>query len=169
MNRGQTYPLVQFTPQGLLCPLQVGCFHSTQKGRDFASPTTGGSVYWAGETQTRFQIHSLENLCHLFSPFHNMQNVDMEKYPDSPVGFLAYLAIGIAHVSASLISYPGETPSMTATSPAVPVFLRLGAGEVRPQQFLSSSLRGMAFAGLEPFLLDPEWSQSGSRGTCYVG
>ena len=61
VNRGQTYPLVQFTPQGLLCPLQVGCFHSTQKGRDFASPTTGGSVYWAGETQTRFQIHSLEN------------------------------------------------------------------------------------------------------------
>ena len=115
------------------------------------------------------QTHLLENLCHLFSPFHNMQNVDMEKYPDSPVGFLAYLAIGIAHVSASLISYPGETPSMTATSPAVPVFLRLGSGEVRPQQFLSSSLRGMAFAGLEPFLLDPEWSQSGSRGTCYVG
>ena len=61
VNRGQTYPLVQFTPQGLLCPLQVGCVHSPQKGRDFASPTTGGSVYWAGETQTRFQIHSLEN------------------------------------------------------------------------------------------------------------
>lgn len=105
----------------------------------------------------------------LFSPFHNMQNVDMEKYPDSPVGFLAYLAIGIAPVSASRISYPGETPSITVTHPAVPIFLRLGAGEVRPQQFLSSSLRGMAFAGLEPFLLDPEWSQSGCRGTCYVG
>jgi len=59
----------------------------------------------------------------------------MEKYPDSPVGFLAYLAIGIARVSASLSSYPGESPSMTATSPAVPVFLRLGAGEVRLQQF----------------------------------
>ena len=86
-----------------------------------------------------------------------------------PVGFLAYLAIGIARVSASLSSYPGESPSMTATSPAVPVFLRLGAGEVRLQQFLSSSLWGMAFAGLEPFLLDPEWSQSGSRETCYVG
>ena len=34
----------------------------------------------------------LANLSRLFSPFHNMQNVDMEKYPDSAVGFLAYLA-----------------------------------------------------------------------------
>lgn len=111
----------------------------------------------------------LANLSRLFSPFHNMQNVDMEKYPESAVGFLAYLAIGITRVSASLIFYSGETPSITATHPAVPVFLRLGAGEIRPQQFLSSSLWGMAFARLEPFLLDPEWSQSDSRGTCYVG
>ena len=60
VNRDQTYPLVQSTPP-LLSPLQVGCVHSPQKGRGFASPTPVGSVYWAGETRTRFQIHSLEN------------------------------------------------------------------------------------------------------------
>ena len=39
VNRDQTYPLVQSTPQALLCPLQVGCVHRPQMGRGFASPT----------------------------------------------------------------------------------------------------------------------------------
>lgn len=40
------------------------------------------------------------------------------------------------------------------------MFLRLGAGEVRPQQCLSPALGVMVIVGLEPFLLDPEWSQA---------
>lgn len=40
------------------------------------------------------------------------------------------------------------------------MFLRLGAGEVRPQRCLSPALGVMVIVGLEPFLLDPEWNQA---------
>ena len=53
VNRDQTYPLVQSTPQALLCPLQVGCIHRPQKGRGFASPTP---VQFSSVIQSRLTL-----------------------------------------------------------------------------------------------------------------
>lgn len=88
------------------------------------------------------------------------------------VGFLAGLGIGIASVLANLCC-PVEKLKRNATRPQCSRSLELELERAAHNRCVPHALEIMASARLEPFLLDPEWSQAflaaENRQSCSCG